>query len=171
MNVLEKGQPMGATRGPLGPSASNAPAFLYRHVVSFEETNVVGNVYFARHVAWQGRCREMFLKAHAPGILDEINRDLRLVTMRVSCEYFDELQAFDEIEIRMRLAYARQHRIGLEFDYSAVKGGSEQLVARGFQEIGCMRLRQDGLAAVNVPEELAKALLDFHPAGPQRRET
>jgi enediyne biosynthesis thioesterase len=28
-----------------------------RYVVGFEETNVVGNVYYAHHVRWQGRCR------------------------------------------------------------------------------------------------------------------
>ena len=38
-------------------------AFEYRHVVSFEETNLVGNVYFANHLSWQGRCRELFLPA------------------------------------------------------------------------------------------------------------
>src|SRR3954464_1971785 len=92
------------------------PAFIYRHVVSFEETNVVGNVYFTRHIAWQGRCREMFLKENAPDILNEIARDLRLVTLRVSCDYFEELNALDEIDIYMSLAYLRQHRIGLNFD-------------------------------------------------------
>src|ERR1700675_4195534 len=74
-------------------------AFSYRHVVTFEETNMVGNVYFTQHIAWQGRCRELFLKEHAPSILDELARDLRLVTLRVSCEYFEELSAFDEIEV------------------------------------------------------------------------
>ena len=40
-------------------------AYEYRHVVGFEETNLVGNVYFARFVSWQGRCRELFLRDHA----------------------------------------------------------------------------------------------------------
>ena len=38
-------------------------AFEYRHLVGFEETNLVGNVYYANHVRWQGRCREMFLRS------------------------------------------------------------------------------------------------------------
>ena len=37
-------------------------AFEYRHVVGFEETNLVGNVYYVNHLRWQGRCREMFLR-------------------------------------------------------------------------------------------------------------
>ena len=41
-------------------------AYEYRLVVGFEETNLVGNVYFVNHLRWQGKCREMFLRDHAP---------------------------------------------------------------------------------------------------------
>ena len=27
------------------------------HVVTFEETNLVGNVYYTNYFSWQGRCR------------------------------------------------------------------------------------------------------------------
>lgn len=141
---------------PLG-AAQSRPAFVYRHVVSFEETNVVGNVYFT----WQGRCREMFLKQHAPTLLDEIARDLRLVTLRVSCEYFQELYALDDIEIRMSLAYLRQHRVGLDFNIVKPDRTDRNYVARGFQEIGCMRLAAGGLVAVAPPAALAQALQPF----------
>lgn len=30
----------------------------YRHIVGFEETNLVGHAHDANHVKWQGRCRE-----------------------------------------------------------------------------------------------------------------
>lgn len=140
-----------------------ASAFIYHHVVSFEETNVVGNVYFTRHIAWQGRCREMFLKENAPDILNEIARDLRLVTLRVSCDYFEELNALDEIDIHMSLAYLRQHRIGLNFDIMKLRPAGSNLAARGSQEIGCMRLRGGTLAPVSPPASLAKALKPFQP--------
>jgi enediyne biosynthesis thioesterase len=61
----------------------------YRHVVGFEETNLIGNVYFVNHLRWQGRCREMFLRDHAPAVLAQIDRGLALVTTRVVCEYFE----------------------------------------------------------------------------------
>ncbi len=41
-------------------------AFEYHHVVGFEETNLVGNVYYANYIRWQGRCREFFLRERAP---------------------------------------------------------------------------------------------------------
>lgn len=146
-------------------AARQRPSFAYRHVVSFEETNVVGNVYFTRHISWQGRCREMFLRQHAPDILGDIARDLRLVTLRVSCEYFEELAAFDEIDVQMSLAYVRQNKLGLNFAYLKIQSGAAALAARGFQEIGCMRLTGTGLVPVGVPASLAAALQPFQ-AGP-----
>ena len=137
------------------------PSFSYRHIVSFEETNVVGNVYFTRHIAWQGRCREMFLRQNAPDILTEIARDLRLVTLRVSCEYFEELNAFDEIDVQMSLTHIRQNKVGLNFVYAKAQDGSTTVAARGLQEIGCMRLTSRGLVPINVPPSLAQALKPY----------
>jgi enediyne biosynthesis thioesterase len=137
------------------------PIFVYRHVVSFEETNVVGNVYFTRHLAWQGRCRELFLKSKAPQILDELTRDLRLVTLRVSCEYFEELHALDEIDVQMSLAHLRQHRIGLDFNIVKIRSDVSLCAARGFQEIGCMRATGKSLVPIRPPAPLAEALKPF----------
>lgn len=121
----------------------------------------MGNVYFVRHLAWQGRCREMFLRDHAPSVVAELSRGLRLVTLHASCDYYAELFAFDEIEVRMRLADRQQNRIGLAFEYSRRKDGEAALVARGAQEIGGMRQDNGGLRPTPVPAELAAALEEF----------
>jgi enediyne biosynthesis thioesterase len=127
---------------PLMVSRAETPrGYRYRHTVSFEETNLIGNVYFTRYVSWQGRCRELFLREYAPDIINELSRDLRLVTLRASCEYFAELLAFDDVDIYMSLVDARHHLIALNFNYFSQRRGGSELVARGFQEIGCMRRR------------------------------
>jgi enediyne core biosynthesis thioesterase len=141
--------------------AGSRPSYSYRHVVSFEETNVVGNVYFTRHLAWQGRCRELFLKEKVPAVLEELVGDLRLVTLRVSCEYFEELFALDAIDVLMSLSYLRQHRIGLDFDIVKSDAGKSLCVARGFQEIGCMRKTSHGLSPTAPPSSLLDALKRF----------
>lgn len=136
-------------------------AFEYRHIVSFEETNVVGNVYYANHIRWQGRCRELFLREHAPEILAMIAEGLALVTLRVSCEYFRELLAFDELAIRMRLADLSPHRMTLGFEYWRCVENGEELAARGEQELACMK-RRDGKAEPEPwPEPLREALRPF----------
>ena len=123
----------------------------YRHLVGFEETNLVGNVYYVNYLRWQGRCREMFLHDHAPEILDELSRDLALATVRCSCEYLAELEAFDEIVLRMRLGGVVQNRITLNFEYWRQNKEGEELIARGEQVIACMR-REGKRAVVDVHE-------------------
>lgn len=132
-------------------------AYEHRHVVGFEETNLVGNVYYANHVRWQGRCREMFLRDHAPAVLDELANGLALVTTRVSCEYLAELRAFDEVSVRMRLGGTAQNRVTMRFEYW--RGG--ELVARGEQEVACMRREGGGAVPVPVPPALREALRPF----------
>lgn len=139
---------------------SQRPAFRWRHVVPFAETNVVGNVYFAHHVAWQGYTREMFLRDHAPSVIDDLAADLRLVTLRTNCEYFQELAVFDEVEIAMRLGNLDRNRIDLVFEYNRVSP-NPGLVAQGAQTLACMRLGPTGLVPTDPPEELAAALAEY----------
>ncbi len=158
-------------------------AFEYRHIVGFEETNVVGNVYYTNHIRWQGRCRELFLREMVPEILEEMNRGLAFVTLRVNCEYYHELCAFDELAIRMTLADLSHHRMTLRFEYWRISEGREAggkeaegkateaegkraesgevLVARGQQELGCMRRREGKFETQAWPESLLEALRPY----------
>jgi enediyne biosynthesis thioesterase len=136
--------------------------FEYRHLVAFEETNLVGNVYYVNHLRWQGRCREMFLREHAPGIARELQQGLALATTHCSCEYFVELAAFDEVIVRMRLASITQSRLELEFEYwRANAAGGEELIARGKQGIACLRRTGEHAAPIPVPDELREALRPY----------
>ena len=133
----------------------------YRHIVSFQETNLVGNVYFTNHLVWQGRCREIFLRDHAPDVIGQLNYGLALATVSCSCEYFAELAAFDEVVVRMRLAELVQNRMRMAFEYWRRKNGHEELVARGEQQIACMRRDGEKLLPTPVPPTLREALAAY----------
>lgn len=135
--------------------------FEYLHTVGFEETNLVGNVYYANHVRWQGRCREMFLHEHARGVLDSLSHGFALVTTRVSCEYLAELVAFDQLIIRMRLGSLKQNRIDMLFEYWRRSPEAEELVARGEQQVACMQREGSRMVPVPVPVELRDALRPY----------
>jgi enediyne core biosynthesis thioesterase len=132
-----------------------------RHTVGFEETNLVGNVYYVNYLRWQGRCREMFLKEKAPQVLAELQQDLKLFTLKVECEFFAEITAFDELSVRMRLEELTQTQIQFSFDYVKVTGGVEHLVARGVQRIACMRGPNTDTAPTRVPATLREALAPY----------
>ncbi|WP_204035923.1 acyl-CoA thioesterase [Micromonospora qiuiae] len=136
----------------------------YHHTIGFEETNLVGNVYYVNYLRWQGRCREMFLHEHAPEVLDELRGDLKLFTLKVDCEFFAELAPFDRLAVRMRLAELTQTQIELAFDYLRI-ADDDLLVARGRQRIACMRGPNGRTEPARVPAGLVRALSPFRSAG------
>ena len=131
----------------------------YLHTVGFEETNIVGNVYYVNYLRWQGRCREMFLKERARDVLADLQDDLKLFTLKVDCEFFAEITAFDELSIRMRLIELAQTQVEFGFDYVKVTPGApETLIARGRQRVACMRGPNTRTTPSRVPESLVRAL-------------
>jgi enediyne core biosynthesis thioesterase len=132
-----------------------------RHTVGFEETNLVGNVYYVNYLRWQGRCREMFLRDKAPGVLADLRDDLKLFTLKVECEFYAEITAFDELSVRMRLEELTQTQLQFAFDYVLLGEGTEFLVARGRQRVACMRGPNGATAPAKVPEELRAALTPY----------
>jgi enediyne core biosynthesis thioesterase len=139
----------------------NTRYYAYRHLTSLAETNLVGNVYFAHHLFWQGRCREMFLRDRAPEVLQELRGTLRLVTLSCACRYHAEVDAFEAVELRMRLKGMVQNTVAMEFEYWVERPGGPILAARGEQQIACMRLTANGLVACPIPEALDRALAPY----------
>jgi enediyne biosynthesis thioesterase len=133
-------------------------SFAYDHTVTFEETNLVGNVYFTHFVRWQGHCRELFLAKHAPGVLDQLGDGLALVTVSCSIDFLDECRALDDITVEMSLRDVRANRIILDFEYHRVLGTDRHLMAVGAQTIASMLRADSGLVPAPIPSELLSAL-------------
>ncbi len=138
-----------------------ARAYEHRHVVTFEETNLFGNVYYVHFIRWQGICRELFLHECAPEMAGEIARGLLLSTVRCSCRYGAELRPLDTVLIRMRLGAIVWNRIVLEFEYLRDLGGRLEQVAAGDQEIACMERQGDRTVEREIPKALLSALEPF----------
>ena len=143
--------------------------FEYKHTVGFEETNLVGNVYYVNYVRWQGRTREMFLKTKAPEVLEDLRDDLKLFTLKVDCEFYAEITAFDELSIRLRLQELAQTQLEFSFDYVKLDAGGETLVARGRQRIACMRGPNTRTIPSMVPQSLIRALQPYTQGAALRR--
>jgi enediyne biosynthesis thioesterase len=139
-------------------------AYEHRRNVGFKDTNLTGNVYFLSHFAWQGECRELFLQEHFPEILEELQAGFCLVTTYCSCEYLAELNAFDEVVVRMRPGSISQTQITMLFEYWKTANGREEIVARGEQRIACFRRTPEGLLPVSVPAKLRTAISKYSDA-------
>lgn len=133
-------------------------AYHWRHVVTFDETNIVGNVYFAHFLHWQGHCREMFLAEHAPAVLKALSEgDFVMATVSCDMEYYRECFAFDEIDIAMTLRVRSGNRLRMDFDFRR----DGERVARGSQTVACLRRTGSGVEPAEIPEELSSALAPY----------
>lgn len=141
----------------------------YSHVVGFEETNLVGNVYYVNYLRWQGQCREMFLLEHAPQALDELRGSLRLFVMESDCEFFGEIAAFDKLSIRMQVNDLTQTQIGFSFEYFKDGANPEILIARGSQRVACLTEQSGRTTPTRIPDYLQAALEDYRPLPPNSR--
>lgn len=132
--------------------------FDMHHIVSFEETNMVGNVYFTNYFSWQGRCREMFLREFAPQVLKELQTGaLRLVTAHASCDYTDEFVAFDEIVVRLSLNRFVAYGVSLNFEF--VRSGD--ILARGRQDIKFLRRFGERWELSELPQALMEVIRHY----------
>jgi enediyne core biosynthesis thioesterase len=132
--------------------------YRYRQLVTFADTNVVGNVYFSRYVEWQGRCRELFLLEHATQVArDTAAGRLVLVTIGCRMDYLEECYAMDELLIEMTPKVVAANRITMGFRYRR----DSVEVARGEQTVGFMARDGDRLVPVPVPSALVEAMRPF----------
>ena len=53
-------------------TAASGKWFELEHVVTFADTNVVGNVYFANYFRWQGECRELLMAESYPEFEEDL---------------------------------------------------------------------------------------------------
>ncbi len=129
--------------------------YTYRHIVTSDETNVVGNVYFAHYLHWQGHCRELFLAERAPGVLQAVRAgELALVTVSCHMDFHAECFAFDVVDVEMSLRGSSGNRIEMDF---VVRRGHDH-VATGGQVVACMNPAAGRPQPTRIPAELADAL-------------
>jgi enediyne biosynthesis thioesterase len=107
--------------------------YRYSLTVAFQDTNLVGNVYFAHYFAWQGKCREGFLRDHAPQILDDFRLGFGMITKDAECRFVREARAFDEIVIEMFLDQLTPLGVRMRFEYYRVEETGPVLLAEGSQ--------------------------------------
>ncbi len=136
--------------------------FEYRFTTTFEETNVVGNIYFANYARWQGKCREMFLKEYCPGVIADVQNGLALITLDLHLRYVSQLFAFDEVVMRMGLGSLGSSRMMMTFKYYRKTPEGEELVCEGSQAMACMRADTKGqMVAVPIPDEVHEVFAEY----------
>lgn len=113
-------------------------------------------------VAWQGKCRELFLADHAPNTLRLVaQRHLALQTSSASLELHRLPTHLDEVRLEMRLEGIKCGQIDVRFDYFSVSNGSAIHFATGRQRMSSKRYVGVGIAPCALPTDMLQALSRF----------
>lgn len=115
------------TAGPLPGPLLEEQAFL----TSQEDSNVVGNIYFANYGAWQGRVTDRFFHGACPRLFENRGAEGELHRAETSICQLRDAVPFDEIRVRMRLDELFERGARLDYDFHRVEGARETKVAAG----------------------------------------
>lgn len=115
------------------PRPSSKRWFEYRHLITFGDTNVVGNTYFAHYFVWQGKCREALMAEFYPEFEQDLQRGFGLITEFAHVDFHHECRLFDKVIVRLTVANLSRTRIEFEFEYVREKDGL--LLANGRQAV------------------------------------
>lgn len=141
--------------------------YVHAHVVSLEETNSFGTVYFSNYFVWQGKCREMFLRKHAAEIVTDPG-DTLLVTTSAHCDFLAELDPLDEVQIHMHATDITANQMRLKFEFWRTRASGPELVATGHQTVAW--IRPDGVGGydpIPVPPKLLRAIESYRRSRPR----
>jgi len=128
---------------------------------SFEDGNVVGNIYFATYGAWQGRVRDRFFYEISPETFSGLP-DAELVCANFRMTQLREAIPFDRVRVEMRLVALYESAADLSFHYFRVApDGSETKLAVGeHTAVWATPVAREKAIVRNWPSTIADALFD-----------
>jgi acyl-CoA thioesterase FadM len=127
---------------------------------SLEESNLVGNVYFANYYVWQGPTRDRWFQALAPELYQGTGEagEWRCLYCRV--DHLREAMPFHRIAARMALESLNEHGVVLRFDYFRLgDDGSREKLATGRHVAGWFVPAEGGHRPGALPAAYRTALL------------
>jgi anti-sigma regulatory factor (Ser/Thr protein kinase)/acyl-CoA thioesterase FadM len=129
---------------------------------TLEDSNLVGNIYFANYFGWQGRVVDQFLHGVMPGYFSARGTAGELLCLNNRVEYLREAMPFDRIEVVLSSRAVRECGAVLQFEYfRLLPEGSRQKLAVGEQEVAWVERGANGTpTSVPLPEELRRALAE-----------
>jgi hypothetical protein len=128
---------------------------------SLEDSNVVGNIYFANYGVWQGRSRDRFLYRAVPELFDPSPSQPILHCTATGTYHVREAMPFDRILARTYVdaVYERGLRLGIDFIRLGA-GEPNVKLARGFHEAVWLATDADGAPLpASWPPEVREMLI------------
>jgi YbgC/YbaW family acyl-CoA thioester hydrolase len=133
--------------------------FVIRLTPTYDDTNSVGNVYFANYVRWVGKARELFFNHCVPGF-DIASTEFYILTKSFQHDFRREAREFEPLTVRIRVKHSNRKFVTLEHEiHSATQG----LLGRGEQSLMFVDTRT--YRPLDIPRSIVEGFLPYAPAG------
>ncbi|MGN8022318.1 acyl-CoA thioesterase [Phyllobacterium sp. 22229] len=131
--------------------------FVMHLTPTYDDTNSVGNVYFANYVRWVGKARELFFNVCMPDF-DLATTRFYILTRSFTHDYRRESKEFEQISVRIKIARHNRKFVTLQHEiHSAAQG----LLGHGEQSL--MFVDRDQYNPLDIPGEVIKGFLAYWP--------
>ena len=150
------------------PAASQEPArtgpsmgwfdghwFQYDVIPTYDDTNSVGNIYFANYVRWVGKTRELFFARCVPNF-DLKTTSFFILTAEFAHKFLRETREFEAILVRIRVGKNNRKFVTLEHE---IRGKDGLLLGRGSQLL--MFIDSSSHQMIDVPTDMLRGFLPY----------
>ena len=129
--------------------------FLYDVIPTYDDTNSVGNVYFANYVRWVGKTRELFFAKCVPDF-DLKTTGFFILTRDFYHKFVRETREFEAVLVRIRVGKHNRKFVTLEHE---VRGADGDLLGKGTQQLMFVDVASHAL--IDVPVDMLRGFLPY----------
>ena len=125
---------------------------------SLEDSNLVGNIYFANYAKWLGRTRDLYFYNLMPNLYRGVGNDGEFFTLNCDIFHLQEAMPFDNVLVKMYINKAYEFGLELYFEYFLNNRNSSKKLAFGYQKVGWVKRNDNVLELKRLPDEIIKNL-------------
>ncbi len=157
--------PLTAHSGNLTPAHSfDGQWFVMQVTPTYDDTNSVGNVYFANYVRWVGKARELFFNACMPKFDLETTR-YYVLTKSFEHDFRHEISEFEPAKVRLRIASHNRKFVTLGHEIVSERHG---VLGRGEQSL--MFVDRKSFKPLDIPVDIVRGFMPFWPSNRRASE-
>ena len=128
----------------------------FMHLVpTYDDTNSVGNVYFANYFRWIGKTRELLFNANMPGF-DLHDTAFYILTKSFQHEFRREIKEFTPVTVRIKMSTYNRKFVTLAHE---IHSRTEGLIGKGEQTL--MFVDTEHYKPIDIPPVVLRSFMPY----------
>ena len=135
------------------PLQSRKPNFKSDFSTSLDESNLVGNVYYAHYYSWQAKTFDQFIYNIIPNFYQFSKEQKRFICLETKVQHLREAMPFDKIEVKLYIDEIYENGLKLSYEFFCTSRGEPEKLAFGQQKVAFVKGSSDN-DLCEIPEIL-----------------